>query len=871
MTEGPTIVRILGPNWNYRKKGISKMRGKIIKSRDRKMFYGLIALVFVILGVCFWETGSTHVWAAEEPYFYVKQLDISAYRTDYIIDSQMSGKQRTYSKYPMLTEADNVGKVSNYQDWIFAGWFYDEECTQSLNLYETSGTYYAKFVPSDILSIRCQIGADVKNDTSKANLRLVSSIDCNIYRDVGFEVQRGSTQKRYTSNSVYKRINATLENGNDVGYSPQALHDSSQFFFTFSLTNIGNKNFSNPFYLRPFWRTGDGTLVYGQARYACVEDGYLHIVNVPVRLNANMQATTSFKNVYTTNKDGHLSSNPMEGVGNESFTGNYTVTGRPAVFDKQDLIGENAYAFTELDIYSTDNTDGVWGVLPQGTPVIKSLYEGNEDNIISEFTVNKARTDWYYNVAKQNSYTISTVDQLYGLARLVNTQKGEANKTETIGFGFKGTTVCLGADIVINKGTADGNGWTPESDDTVIREWTPIGYTTGLPFRGRFDGQKHTISGVYLVTDQFFGGLFGVVRGDSETSSPTIIDLKLTNSYFENTTKPSLTVKDDESVEARHGNAYMGSVVGRAGKCVLQNVYSDAILVSSARRVGGLVGYVTGDLSNIENATPEEIEYYNSSVGLIMKSCQYDGEIHVLYEIPGKIGVGGLVGYVYQAINSIDTCMFTGEIEVEYRSNTKQQQAEVCVGGLCGQDRDVSYGLSQDTEEDETEGFDLGNQVKGHIMINHSLSAGNVSVTWLMNNNGVEANHKQLNCVNPVIGGIYHSSTSIVKTYSITQVKKDIVTLDENNNEQVLSNVSTTDCYADEILKKEDNEEYGFYEDNYANSMYAINYSFASDMEKLYGSEAAVNLTELSFDSTQDSYWVTKEDSLPIPMGLFGW
>jgi len=291
MTEGPTIVRILGPNWNYRKKGISKMRGKIIKSRDRKMFYGLIALVFVILGVCFWETGSTHVWAAEEPYFYVKQLDISAYRTDYIIDSQMSGKQRTYSKYPMLTEADNVGKVSNYQDWIFAGWFYDEECTQSLNLYETSGTYYAKFVPSDILSIRCQIGADVKNDTSKANLRLVSSIDCNIYRDVGFEVQRGSTQKRYTSNSVYKRINATLENGNDVGYSPQALHDSSQFFFTFSLTNIGNKNFSNPFYLRPFWRTGDGTLVYGQARYACVEDGYLHIVNVPVRLNANMQAT----------------------------------------------------------------------------------------------------------------------------------------------------------------------------------------------------------------------------------------------------------------------------------------------------------------------------------------------------------------------------------------------------------------------------------------------------------------------------------------------------------------------------------------------------------------------------------------------------
>lgn len=113
-----------------------------------------------------------------------------------------------------------------------------------------------------------------------------------------------------------------------------------------------------------------------------------------------------------------------------------------------------------------------------------------------------ADTSWYKD--NQDTFTITTAEQLAGLASLVNG-----------GNNFAGKIINLGADL-------DLSGY----------EWTPIGeveYNWFIPsyyeFAGTFNGNGHTISGMQINADNIAGyyGLFGVVSG-------TINDLILTKS-----------------------------------------------------------------------------------------------------------------------------------------------------------------------------------------------------------------------------------------------------------------------------------------------------------------------------------------------------
>jgi hypothetical protein len=100
-----------------------------------------------------------------------------------------------------------------------------------------------------------------------------------------------------------------------------------------------------------------------------------------------------------------------------------------------------------------------------------------------------ADTSWYYVDPSATSFTISTAEQLAGLAKLVN--DGTTN--------FNGKTINLGADI-----------------DLENIEWIPIGSYYGTWFGGVFDGTEKTVSGI-KVTDNTIPevGLFGYVRGSS--------------------------------------------------------------------------------------------------------------------------------------------------------------------------------------------------------------------------------------------------------------------------------------------------------------------------------------------------------------------
>jgi len=239
-------------------------------------------------------------------------------------------------------------------------------------------------------------------------------------------------------------------------------------------------------------------------------------------------------------------------------------------------------------------------------------------------------TRWYDNAASgvgdsaANPYKISTCAELYGLAALVN----RADNPVT----FENKYIQLQESIVINEN------WTAGATaPTNCNQWTAIGSSSN-PFKGRFDGNNETISGIYLNTDSQNTGLFGYTRGNVEVKN-----LTLTNCYF------------------KSSQTYLGAIIGY-GEGILENIYitKTVTLNSTAGNVGGFIGYVKGSS--------------NPNTKLEIESCWFDGKI-----ISSANNVGGFAGYICgggATNNSIKHSLFSGEIDASAGGST--------IGGFVG-------------------------------------------------------------------------------------------------------------------------------------------------------------------------------------------
>ena len=152
-------------------------------------------------------------------------------------------------------------------------------------------------------------------------------------------------------------------------------------------------------------------------------------------------------------------------------------------------------------------------------------------------------------------YLIGTAAELYGFADLVNSGNASANAKLT-------------ADIVVNEYVLDANG---EANTGDFVQWTPIGNDSyeGKVYSGTFDGQGHTISGLYVSGSGWYVGLIGSVSGSAVVKNLGIVD-----SYFSSS------------------NNFLGSIVGglaNNSSVTLANVYSTST-VAGDNYIGGLVG-----------------------------------------------------------------------------------------------------------------------------------------------------------------------------------------------------------------------------------------------------------------------------------------
>ena len=167
--------------------------------------------------------------------------------------------------------------------------------------------------------------------------------------------------------------------------------------------------------------------------------------------------------------------------------------------------------------------------------------------------------------SKDEVYEISNAGQLYWFAGLVNgTLSGVTQNTSA--------NAVLTADIVVNKNVLKPDGTLNEG---TFKEWTPIA-TSASPYTGIFDGQNHTISGLYFnQEDSYNVGLFS--RNNGKIANAGILD-----SYFYGTSK----------VGGVCGNNYTGTIT---------NCYNTGS-VSGIGTAGGVSGYNdNGSITNCYN------------------------------------------------------------------------------------------------------------------------------------------------------------------------------------------------------------------------------------------------------------------------------
>ena len=171
-------------------------------------------------------------------------------------------------------------------------------------------------------------------------------------------------------------------------------------------------------------------------------------------------------------------------------------------------------------------------------------------------------TSWY--TGDKDSYDIYTAEELAGINKLCWDE-----------ITFEGITINLKSDIKLN----DTNGWKKWGENAPKNIWSPIGDKEGInkhPFCGCFNGNGHTISGIYVDRTEtswwsgspYDGGLFGFV------ADAVIENVKVRYSYI-----------------SASGNA--GAVVAASQNSHLIDVCAEQCIVRAGNCAGGIVGVGT--------------------------------------------------------------------------------------------------------------------------------------------------------------------------------------------------------------------------------------------------------------------------------------
>ena len=217
-------------------------------------------------------------------------------------------------------------------------------------------------------------------------------------------------------------------------------------------------------------------------------------------------------------------------------------------------------------------------------------------------------TDWYNET--ETSFTLGTAADLLGFAKLLSE-----------GNSFAGKTLKLSADIDLNPGYTG-----EEAQPATV--WQDV---SGKAFSGVFDGQGHSISGLYMTAATEFAGFFGYAVGGSAEAPVTVKNLGILNSFL----------KTEKSA--------VGSVFGKTDAnavVTVDSVYADVTILSTFN------GQWSGKLGGIIGST-------DTGATLTISGCAFVGSILSTSDIRPA---GGILGYGIDATITISNCAGYGSV-----------------------------------------------------------------------------------------------------------------------------------------------------------------------------------------------------------------
>lgn len=306
----------------------------------------------------------------------------------------------------------------------------------------------------------------------------------------------------------------------------------------------------------------------------------------------------------------------------QSSTGNgaATVTGSNEAVDTT----KNTVVPTNADVENLSDEDETKGATKNG------------EKTWGDF----ADTSWYVGHEDATKYHITTVEELAGLAKLVNADPGTTN--------FAGKTFYLEKDL-----------------DLAGREWISIGTGSGgtdatYGFCGTFDGQGHVISNLYSHESYIEGAdeshnlfrnaLFGNVY-DGEVKNLGVVDAEI---WID---------PNDDSVAGK------GILVDWMGKSKITNCWTSGSIYSGTKtekNIGGIVGVT------VQGCTISGCYSTATLTGNFTNSGGY-------YKDPNSLPpdtIGGIVGARFDGNLTVTDCWFDGKIVVN--------SVLAAVGGIVG-------------------------------------------------------------------------------------------------------------------------------------------------------------------------------------------
>lgn len=284
---------------------------------------------------------------------------------------------------------------------------------------------------------------------------------------------------------------------------------------------------------------------------------------------------------------------------------------------------------------------------------------------------------------ESDPYQISTAAEMALLEKLIREEE-PSDKTE-----YYKSHYILTADIELND-TSDFEQWSKKGPEY---SWYPI---TNLNVNIHFDGAGHTISGMYINTNNESSsitsgsyGLFGVL------SDGSIKNLTLDKSY----------------ISVSGANASVGGIVGYlAGESEISDCVSKAVIDVYDASAGGVAGIISGGRSAADEGYDYTEEDDQRGPFSVMTNCTFAGTITQVKEksmsyIGGvAAGNGGNMtgcrnegtirfgatdaehvgGIVADAGGIISDCENAGRLECTVAPGTNDGDITVTVGGIAG-------------------------------------------------------------------------------------------------------------------------------------------------------------------------------------------